>query len=185
MATGVSICSNALLMLGANTINSFDDDSDRARIASNLWPSFVDSILRKHYWNCAKQQVILSPDETAPAFDWDYQFTLPSDWVRTLQVGKAGLPDDFEQVGRKLLMATNVLYLTYISNDVTQYDSELVNVLELGMAARMAYAITQSAALQELKIKEYMDALRSAKAIDGQDEPPTEFPDSPLLAARF
>jgi hypothetical protein len=185
MATGVSICSNALLMLGANTINSFDDDSDRAKTASNLWPSFVDSILRKHYWNCAKKQVVLSPDSEAPAFDWDYQFTLPSDWVRTLQVGKYRQPDDYEHVGRKLLMATNVLYLTYISNDATNYDTELVNVLELGMAARMAYAITQSASLRDSFAAEYRDALRIAKAIDGQDEPPTEFPDSPLLAARY
>ena len=58
MATAVSICSNALLMLGDNPINSFDESAtpgglDRARIADNLWPSTRNSILRSHPWNCA------------------------------------------------------------------------------------------------------------------------------------
>lgn len=38
MATGVSICSNALLMLGSQTINDFQDqlNLDRAKLCSNL-----------------------------------------------------------------------------------------------------------------------------------------------------
>ena len=185
MATKVSICSNALLMLGAQTINDFNDENDRAKLCSNLWPTFVDSVLRKHYWNCAKKSVVLSPEVETPAFDWDYQFLLPTDWVRTLQVGKQHYPEAFVQEGRKLLMKTNVLYLAYISNDVNNYDTELVNVLELGMASRMAYAITQSASVRDSVTAEYMDALKKAKMINGMDEPPFELHDSSLLTARL
>lgn len=185
MASGVSICSNALLMVGAQTINSFDDDSDRALLVSNLWPTFRDSLLRKNYWNCAKKRVILSPETDAPAFDWAYKFTLPGDWVRTLAVGERGIPEEFEQEGRFILADSNVLRLSYISNDVSQYDTELVNVMELGMAARIAYAITQSASLRDSYTAEYRDALKKAGALDGMDEPAQQLGDSPLLAARY
>lgn len=33
----VSICSNALLMLGAQPINDFSESNDRARLMSNLY----------------------------------------------------------------------------------------------------------------------------------------------------
>ena len=185
MATSISICSNALLMLGAKTINSFDEDSDRAKLVATLWPSFLAWILRNHYWNCAKKRVILSPEVETPAFDWAYQFILPADWVRTLNVGERVAVEDFEQMGNRILFNSNVLYLTYISDSVTQYDNELVNLLEVGMAARMAYAITQSASLQEARMQEFKLALRSARAVDGMDEPPLEFRDSVLLNARY
>ena len=36
MTTPVTICSNALLMLGDNPIADFEEDNDRARLAANL-----------------------------------------------------------------------------------------------------------------------------------------------------
>src|SRR5690348_6919352 len=97
MATDVSICSNALLMLGDSSIADFNEDNDRARLASNLFPQVRDAVLRLHPWNCAVKRTVLAPDATTPpevAIDWTYQFTLPDDWVRTLQVGAYGEEDD-------------------------------------------------------------------------------------------
>ena len=66
MATKVSICSNALLLLGDKTINSLDEGTDRASLASNLYDSVRDSLLRSHPWNCAVKRVILAPDTETP-----------------------------------------------------------------------------------------------------------------------
>ena len=89
-ATEVSICSNALLMLGGQPINDLSENSDRARLASNLWPAVRNYVLRRHPWNCAVKRVALAPDLTPPAFDWAFQFTLPPDFMRVLAVGEAG-----------------------------------------------------------------------------------------------
>ena len=52
MASSVSICSNALIALGANPISSLDtsgtDGLDRVRIAANLYPTVKAAILRSH-----------------------------------------------------------------------------------------------------------------------------------------
>src|SRR5689334_28039 len=119
MATAVSICSNACLMLGADSINDFNEETNRAKIASNLYPQVRDAVLRSHPWNCAVARVALAPDTTAPAFDYASQFSIPDDWLRTLQVGLYGQEDDHRHEGRKILADVSVLYLRYIfRNDV-------------------------------------------------------------------
>lgn len=89
MATGVSICSNALLMLGAQTINDFADqlNLDRAKLCANLYPTVRDDMLRSHPWNCAIKRAVLAPDAVAPAFGYTYSFELPADFLRVLEVG--------------------------------------------------------------------------------------------------
>jgi len=187
MATSVSICSNALLMLGAQSINDLTEDNDRARIASNLYPQVRDELLRKHPWNCCIKRVILAPDAEAPPYDYTYQFTLPSDWMRVMSVGDYGCEDDHRIEGRKILANTNVLKLRYVFANTNEgtWDSALVTVMTMAMCARMAYAITQSASLSQLKNQEYEIALRQARAIDGQDDPPETLGDFRLLSSRY
>jgi hypothetical protein len=48
MATDVSICSNALLMLGDGPISDFTTVNDRTRLCANLFPQVRDAVLRSH-----------------------------------------------------------------------------------------------------------------------------------------
>lgn len=186
-ATDVSICSNALLMLGAQPINDLTEDSDRARLASNLYPTVRDALIRGFPWNCCIARVVLSPDATAPAFDWTYQFQLPGDFVKALAVGELGAEREFRIEGRKLLSDDNPCYLRYVfrNENTATWDDGLVNVLTLQMAAAMAYGITQSATLQDTLAKQAEVALRRAKAVDGQDDTPETLGDFHLLRSRF
>src|SRR5262245_9022978 len=128
MATSeVQICSNALLLLGAGTINSFDDDNDRTRLVSNLWPNAKDAILRLHPWNCAIKRSQLAPDSAAPPFDYTYQFTLPADCLRVLSVGEVGENPDYQIEGRRILFDESLLNLRFIyrNDDVPNWDALL------------------------------------------------------------
>lgn len=188
-ATGVSICSNALLILGAQTINSFTDeaDLDRAKLCANLYPTVRNELLRSHPWNCAVKRLILSPDAVPPAFGYDQQFELPADCLRVLEVGEGGCQIDYRIEGRRIQANTTVLELRYIfANEVeSTWDDSLVQLATLAMAARMAYAITQSTSMEQSRLQEFQMALRTAKAVDGQEEPPQTLGDFPLYQARF
>jgi len=189
MTTGVSICSNALLMLGAQSINSFSDaaDLDRAKLCANLYPVVRNKMLRSHPWNCAVKRLVLAPDATAPAFGYAQQFQLPTDCLRVLEVLEGGCNIDYKVEGRTIQANTSVLQLRYIfrNEDENTWDEALVELMTLAMAARLAYAITQSAALEQSRMQELQQALRVAKAVDGQEEPPETFGDFPLLQARM
>ncbi len=186
MAGAISICSNALLQLGDDPIASFTEATKRARLCSNLWPQVRDDLLRQHLWRCAQKRVVLAPEATAPAFDWDHSFLLPGDWVRTVQVGKRGEHLDYETEGRRILANVTELKLVYIaeSSDPSQWDDALVDAACAEMVARLAYPITQSSSLAELKRKEATLALRVAKALSGQDNEPEDWGDSPFTDVR-
>jgi hypothetical protein len=187
MATGVSICSNALLMLGAQTINDFDEPVDRAKIASNLYPTVRDDLLRDHPWNCTIKRIVLAPDATPPAFGYDQQFELPADCLRVLEVRENDCIIDHLVEGRHILANTTVLQLKYVFlNEVENtWDAGLVKLLTLAMAAAMAYAITQSAATQQSYETKLATAIKRARAIDGQEDPPQTLGDERLYASRF
>lgn len=185
--TEISICSNALLMLGDRPIASFEEDTDRARLASNLWPQTRDAVMRSHPWNCAIKRVSLAPDASAPAFDWSYQFTLPPDFLKALSIGEHGIEGEFRVEGRKILANDNPLLLRYIyaNDNPGSWDSMLVDALSAEMAHRMAYAITKNASMVEAMEQKARMAMRRARAVDGQDDTPEQLGDNPIVAARF
>lgn len=186
-ATEVSICSNALLMLGDTPISSFDDDSDRARLASNIWPTARDYVLRRHPWNCAVSRVVLNPDEDAPDWDFAYQYTLPGDFLRVLSIGSDGERIPYRVEGRKILTDATPLRLRYIfrNDNPATWDALLVWGMTNVMRAVFAYGITQSTSLEQLVETVMRDVLRQARAVDGQEDDTEAMDDSPLMLARY
>lgn len=187
MPSAVSVCSNALVMLGAKPINDLTQATDHARICNNVYDTVRDSVLRAHTWNCATKRVQLAPLVAAPDFDFDHQFQLPGDWLRTVQVGEKDCPIPFRTEGQRILADVTVLPLVYIwrNKDVPTWSANLIHVMELAIAAKIAYAVTSSATVRDSQRDEFMRELKVAKAIDGQDDPPEEFASGSLYESRF
>jgi hypothetical protein len=187
MTSSVSICSNALIRLGDKPISSFQDPTQRAQNCSILYPEMRDAVLRKHPWNSATKRVVLAPLADAPAFDYPYQFQLPDDWLKTIQVGRLHVPLPYTVEANRILTFVNALPLVYIfRNTVEQtWESTLVDVMTAAMTAVLAYPITQSSSMMQAKTAEFVAALKEAKAINGQDDDEETLGDFPLLAGRF
>lgn len=185
--SAVSICSNALLMNGSETISSFDDTSTRARQCANLYPTVRDYVLAAHPWNCCIKRVTLSPDTDTPDFDWAFQYTLPPDYTRVLQVGEYGNEDPYNIESDKLLTDAAVLKLRYVWNNTNEvsWTPLLVMAMTLSMRQVLAYPITQSTSLEQLIDQAIEPTLKRARATDSQDQPPQTLGDFRLLASRY
>lgn len=175
------------MMLGGSPFSSFEEPKPHVRIAANLYPSLRDDVLRLHSWNCATNRVILAPMATPPAFDFSSQFQLPGDWLRTLQVGNKGDPLEYRSEGRRLLANVTALPLVYCFRNTVEdtWSTNLIHVMELAMAAKMAYAVTSSTSVRDSYRDEFARELKVAKAIDGQDDPPEEFDAGTFVESRF
>ena len=199
MASDVQICSNALLMLGSSPINSFSEGVqangvDVAQLAANLWPTTRNSLLRSHPWSCATCRVSLSPEVTAPAFGYTYRYVLPADWLRNVEVnGVIADEVDYrvETVGsnngsKRLLINQATLKLIYIwsNTDTESWDAMLQAAAELAMAAKMAYAVTQSSSLADAMEAKLARHMAQARAVNGQDESPQTLGSFEILGAR-
>ena len=189
MATSsVSICSNALLLLGATPISDFNENTPSARLCSNMYPSVRNFILRAHPWNCATKRVVLAPAAGKPTFGWGNQFPLPGDVLRILSVGsERGWCDEYQVEGNRILANTSTLELRYIwrNEDESTWDATLVHLAEITMAAKIAYGITKSSSLRDSFAQQAEFELRRAKAIDGQENPPDELGGYPSLESRY
>lgn len=79
MASEVSIANLALQELGAKRITSLDDDTKNAKNIKAAYDDVRDQECRKYIWNFTTKREILAPDVDTPAFDFDLQFSWPSD----------------------------------------------------------------------------------------------------------
>lgn len=185
-STDVSLCSNALLMLGAGTIADFSEQNTEAILAANLFPQVRDAVLRSHTWNCAVKRVILAPEVTVPDFDYTAQFAVPDDWMRTIQVGDRGAEIDFRQEGRKFLANSSTFKLRYVYRNeaVASWDPMLCHAVSLLLKAAFAYPITKSSSLATESLTDATNYLKLVRAVDGQDEPPETLGQFMLLSAR-
>lgn len=186
MSSPVNICSNALLLLGAQTIASLTESSDRAVLMSNLYDQVRRATLRSHIWNFAKARVLLSPDTTAPAFEWSARFQLPGDCLRVISVGEKGEHPEYVIEGRWILSNESSVKLGYIYDvtDASTFDALFVDALCANLAFTGAYPVTKSEALQKAMFSLFEEKRKLARAIGAQEEPPGQIDDSPMLNAR-
>jgi hypothetical protein len=189
MTTAVSICSNALMMLGKSPIASLTEENDRARYCYNLYPLLRDSLLRKHFWNCAIKRVLLSPLTETPAYGYSAQFQLPGDFLRLYEVGKPGaFIQDFQLENRMILANVTSMPLRYVwrNDNEDNWDSGLIQTATHMLAAQLAYPLTQSTSLRESMMATAEKVLREAKAIDAQENPSETMGDEfPLISGRY
>jgi hypothetical protein len=77
--TDVSICSQALLLLGANQITSFSDGSAPSSVCSVLYPRIKSQTLGMYHWSFTLTKTTLSRLVTPPTNVYSYAYQLPSD----------------------------------------------------------------------------------------------------------
>lgn len=184
--TAIDCCNSALQRVGASTIVSLSDNSREARVCAVAYDSNRRDEIRKHNWNFSITRAVLAPDSTAPAFDFTYQFTLPSDCLRVLRPATAYL--DWQIEGRKILTNDgDTLYLRYIRDveDVTQWDASFYNVVSAALALDICEPLTQSNTKIQLLQSAYNDAIKAAKRVDAFESGPEDSADDEWVLARL
>lgn len=170
-SSAVDICNSALIKVGADRIISLTEDNQRARLCNEQYSKLRDDLLRAHPWNFAIKRVELAQSSTAPAFDYDYAFDIPSDCLRVLGTDLTS-DDDFKiEAGRRIVCNSSALSLKYIAQitDVGYFDSVFTECLAFKIAADIAYSLSGSASLAELLYRQYKEKLSEARSFDAQE----------------
>ena len=166
----VQICNNALIKLGADTITSLSDDTKPARLCNQMYSILRDDLLRAHPWNFAITRLGLAQLSTTPAFEYAFEYQLPSDCLRVLRI-KARRAE-YRIEGRKLLTDETTVELVYIKKvtDVSQFDSTFSDTLALKLASEIAYNITNSTTVAQSMVELFERRFRRAKMSDAQED---------------
>jgi hypothetical protein len=130
----------------------------------------------------------------APLFGWDYLYTLPSNFLRLLQLNayEAEEPTTRWEVEGRLLLTNeeegNIKYV-YQVTDENLFDALFVEAFSLKLATKLAKPLTGSSQMAEGFLTEYARITAPlARRIDASESHPTVKPawvDSPLVNSRF
>lgn len=72
---------DALGICGFERITSIDDGSTNANWCATFWPNTRKSALMSADWSFASARAVLTQDPVAPAFEFSYQYVLPTDFL--------------------------------------------------------------------------------------------------------
>jgi hypothetical protein len=172
MASNVDICNSALNMIGGSNIISLTEDSRAARVCNQRYEFVRDAVFRAHPWNCLITRTTLAADSDTPAFEFDYQHTLPADCLRVLRPQD---PDTvFKVEGRKIISSTTPFPMIYTSRviDPNQYDLLLIESIAARLAADISYALVNSASLSQMLMATYESKLSEARFVDATEGTP-------------
>jgi hypothetical protein len=197
--TKLSICSDAMIMLGASPISSFGEATDAARVADRLYDNIRDTLLQQYEWSWSLKKVKLARLESAPINEWKYAYALPGDLLgvpRAVFDGSAvGLRPvrDWELYGSQLFCNYENVWVDYqYSIAEGLMPAYFVRALKAAMASAFAIPVADSSskadffhALAYGSPAENMRGglMRVAMNIDG-GKPPQAIEDFVLIAAR-
>ena len=185
MSSVTDICNQALSKVGDELISCLTDSSKQARYCRMLYASTRDAVLRAHPWNFAIDRAELAQLTAAPAYEYTYQFQLPSDCLRVLQMEEVDMV--FKIEGGKLLTDEGTAKIKYIKRvtDSALFDSLFIAALSARLAAEMAVPLADSKTLAETMWELYLNKIGEARGIDAQEGTPDDIPADTWLDSRL
>ena len=183
----VDIINAALREIGGTRIASPDEDKKNANAARDVYDSTLEDMLRSNYWNFATTRAKLSRLSTAPAFEFDYAYALPPDWLRTVSIhpdssakGRTIVHYKMELVAgvRCIICDDDEVYLRYISRveDPNLWSADFRKAMEQELAKRLAIPVADSSSLKDSMDKDVRITKARARSTDAMGASPERRP---------
>ena len=201
--SAVDICNQALAMVGAEFIRALDNSTKRSRACSVFYPMLRDYLLTRMDWPFAKKLGLLKPlDEDQPLRvglnvqiktqipeGW-YAYQIPNDCAAPRDLHPPGSKEKWKQFQRMILAtappeAEPKLYYTALVEDTSLFSMTFVNLLALGIAAKLAPSIAQDKALASSLYNQWVNEQYTAFADDANIGEEYRVPDEQPLRDTF
>ncbi|HEY7803837.1 MAG TPA: hypothetical protein VIC30_05320 [Orrella sp.] len=199
--TKLSICSDALIMLGASPLSSFSEGTDAAQICDRLYDDLKKSLVASYPWSWSFKKVQLARLTSTPANEWKYEYALPGDTLagvravfNTGSTGVQPIQYGWEIMGDRVQTSEEVIFVDYqFAPNESALPSYFVQLLKYAMAAEIAETVTDQitkaqyyeqkayGTLQENRRGGYF---RVAANIDGSNNSMEAFQDFTLISVR-
>lgn len=177
----VSLCSNALILLGGQPISSFTDGSTESQIASLLYENTYHAMLTETQWHFATKTAKLARHTERPDNGYNYKFQLPSDHLYVVKCSDR----DYEIYERDVYANSEEVTIMYVYPvDEANLPPYFAKALEYNLAAQFAIPLTDSSTKANFYANVYQSAIKKARFADASQRPPSAIEDSPYIQAR-
>lgn len=199
--TKLSICSDALIMLGANPLASFNVGTDDAQVADRLYDDVRDTLLMQYPFSWSIKKVKLARLAQTPINEWKYIYQIPGNLLgnpkAVFNVGSVGATPqrDFEIYGDGLNTNYEDVWIDYqYRPEPFEFPPYFVRLLKTALAAEFAEPVTDQITKADYfhnraygSPAENMRGglMRVAINIDGADRPAQQIQEFPISDIRF
>ncbi len=205
MTTNVSIASQALLLLRAETIGSFSEDSNESEICNTMYEEHIKSLLSIYPWTFATKKRQLNQDTTDPIGEYTYSHIIPAEalliWAlfNSDQVGANPVRDydiyNADATSRRIYSNYDTLYADYvIYPNESMWPSYFTQFAINSLAGILAIPVTGNADLAQYYTTQAYGTANSnrkgglfgvAAAMDSKQKRNEYIVSSPIIEARF
>jgi hypothetical protein len=186
VSTKLRVINGALTELGHRRVADTGEGVEAARECNAVYDQVVLECLSAGSWNFAMETIKAAADTgVTPEFGFAEVFAKPSDWLRTIGVSQdeyfsRPLLDYYDDANFWSADSTPI-YIRYVSNDtglgleMTRWPPSFTRYVELELAARVAYRLTQNSSLHERMILMRDKARRTSLNHDAMNEAQPKF----------
>jgi hypothetical protein len=180
--SAIDIASNALQMIGAKSISSFDDPGAGAAVAKALYTPLLEAMLTNTYWRFAIKKSSLNRLSQTPLNEWQYAFQIPTDNLKIEKVYQV----------RRYQIYRDLIYTDQTSIDIdyvyrveeSLFPAYFTLAFTYKLASEFALAVTDNDKKNALYEQKHMMALANAMAADAMQHPQTPIQDQPFTDVR-
>jgi len=179
MASDVSICSTALLLIGHNKISALSENEQ----AEAFYDATYEDLLTLHRWHFAtKKSVSLSRLTAIPQNEFDYAYQIPTEM---LILDRTYPSSTYKIFGDNLYSNNTKVEIDYRYRIAeSELPAYFVTAMEYLLAAKFAVPVTSNKATGDLYNGMFEKQLRRAKFLDSQQQPQDSMDDNPLVDVR-
>ena len=176
----IEIVNVALGRIGVAAIESMNEASEAARIASRYYELTRKLVLRKFPWGFATRRVQLAQLEDVPE-DFKYAYRYPADvlYLRGMYNEYFDKPihDHYYKIisdknGKVLLSNVPFASIEYTADitDATLFDSQFADAVSWKLAAEIAYVLTGNLNLAQYALQSYNAYMNEAMGNDAEED---------------
>jgi hypothetical protein len=178
------VCNAALAYISQKPIQLLTDTNDiNARRCNTFFKTSVELVLREFEWSSAAKRVKLARNTSDPVFERTYQYNLPADCVKIIDVYTSETWSPYNRwniLGRKIQAESDTIYLKYVSypDDIRDLDISLADSIALRMAIRMCTLFLKDKDQFQILQVMYKEAIRMARAMDTMENKESFIPNN-------
>jgi len=172
--TPIDICNRALVLIGASPMTSFEDGTNEALVAVNLYEDTCRSTLVNSRWRFATDQRILNRLTDTPTGRWDAGYLIPAESLYVHTVTVSDSPIKYDIFGNYVYCdatTTDVVIADYsFRQSEAKFPSYFVQALVYELSAQFALGIARDEGLSSMMFNNAKFYLQKARTMDSQQQ---------------
>ncbi|BAV81151.1 hypothetical protein [Vibrio phage CKB-S2] len=162
----IEIVSNASVLLGANQIQSFDEETTEGLAARTFYKMVYESVLKHRNWTFAKRKLKLSILDKTPEFGYKHVYRLDVDVLKVISLQNK--PSDYLLMSKREIHTDipNAFIVGLIKPDEAILPEDFKLAFVHLLAAAMCTTITDDSSMKERFRNEGANLLKQAGTND-------------------